>query len=188
MNYTKFVSEPSFFSFLLEIDRSTAIEAQKKSCAHCGGKLDRANFTRSGLGLPGTGDEEFLVRFSLCCRNDGCRKRLTPESVRFLRGVSYAALIIVLLAALNNGPDAADGKKLAAMLKVSRQTVQRWIRWWRDHVISSPFWRVRRGNFMPSLLEENLPHSLIEYYKGMIVDGRDALVALLIFLGPLRLR
>lgn len=185
MDYTNFVSQPAFFSFLLEIDRSIAAEAHAKACIHCGGKLDRADFWRSGHGLPGGADAEVLRRFSLCCRTDGCRKRAMPDSVRFLRGMSYVSIVIVILSALNHGPAAKNTTPLAAALKVSRQTVRRWIKWWRDVFPLSPLWRVGRGEFMPSLSEDNLPQSLLDHYKGKIDVTREIIAALLRFLAPL---
>ena len=186
IKYLDFVSQPAFFSFLLEIDRSIAAEAHGKPCHRCNGKLDRADFWRSGHGLPGGADEECRRRFSLCCRVDGCRARLTPESVRFLRGMSYVSFVIVLLSALSHGPSGERLATLAAQLNVSRQTIKRWITWWRNVVILSPLWRVRRGEFMPTLAESNLPQSLLDHYIGMINDSRAAVLTLLRFLAPLR--
>lgn len=117
---------------------------------------------------------------------DGCRTRLTPESVRFLRGMSYVSFVIVLLSALNHGPSGERMATLAVRLNVSRQTVQRWIKWWRDVFVVSPLWRVRRGEFMPSLSEDNLPQSLLDHYKGKIDLTREVVADLLRFLAPLR--
>lgn len=183
MDYISFLSQPAFFSFLLEIDRSIAEEAHGIPCVHCGGKLDRADFWRSGHGLPSGGDDECRRRFSFCCRADGCRRRSMPESLRFLRGMSYVSLVIVLFSALSNGGGQGRTATLAKRLKVSRQTVQRWLRWWHEVFMVSPFWRIRRGQFMPSLLETDLPHSLLDHYKDMI-DPRSGVASLLGFLAP----
>ena len=106
--------------------------------------------------------------------------------VRFLRGMSYVSVVIVLLSALSHGLSGERMAALAAQLKVSRQTVERWIKWWRDVVGTSPFWRVRRGEFMPAMAEDNLPRSLLDHYVGKIDDARDAVEALLRFLAPMR--
>ncbi len=187
MDYINFVSQPAFFSFLLEIDRSIADEAHERPCRHCGGKLDRADFWRSGHGLPSGGNDEHRRRFSLCCRTDGCRKRAMPDSVRFLRGMSYVSIIIVILSALNHGPASKCSASLTAQLKVCRQTVQRWIKWWRDVFGASPLWRCRRGEFMPPLSEDNLPRALLDHHMGKVgAVTREALAALLRFLAPMR--
>ena len=103
MHYYDCVSNPDFFSFLLEIDRSIAKEARRRRCSRCGGKLDVSNFQRSGYGLPPGSSKECLIRFSFCCREDGCRGRETPESLRFLWGKAYVSIVIVLISALQHG-------------------------------------------------------------------------------------
>ena len=90
MNLHQEIFSNCFFNFLLEVDRSIAAEAQEKGC-YCGQKLDVANFMRSGRGLP-AGPKKELLRFSFCCRGDTCRKRVTPDSVRFMRGKPTLAL------------------------------------------------------------------------------------------------
>ena len=100
--------------------------------------------------------------------------------------MSYASFVIVLLSALNHGPSGSRLATLVAQLNVSRQTIQRWIKWWRDVFIVSPLWRVRRGEFMPSLSEDNLPQSLLDHYKGKIDVTREIIASLLGFLASLR--
>lgn len=97
--------------------------------------------------------------------------------------MSYVSLVIVLFSALSNGGGQGRTATLAKRLKVSRQTVQRWLRWWHEVFMVSPFWRIRRGQFMPSLLETDLPHSLLDHYKDMI-DPRSGVASLLGFLAP----
>ena len=164
MNYYDFVAEPRFFSFLLEIDRSIAREAHKVPCRYCGGKLDQADFHRAGYGLPDEAPAEVRRRFSFCCRRDGCRRRLTPDSVRFLRGMAYTAIVRVLAAAIHHGltPDRANFIK--KNLHVSRQTSSLWIKWWREVFTPSPFWQKMRGLFMPPLDETKLPLALMNYF------------------------
>jgi hypothetical protein len=164
MNYYDFVSDPNFFEFLLKIDESIADEAHKKPCVHCGDKLNCGNFFRSGFGLPTGSRDALRTRFSFCCREPNCRRRLTPESLRFLRGMAYTSIVIVLLSAIYQGP---SGRRIAVLqqnLSVSRQTIHRWIRWWKDIFVESRFWRGARGRFMPVLDETNLAESLVEQF------------------------
>jgi hypothetical protein len=164
MNYYSFVSEPRFFEFLLEIDRSIAIAAHGVPCQHCGGKLDQADFHRTGYGIPDEAPAEVRRRFSFSCRVDGCRRRKTPDSVRFIRGMAYAAIVIVLAAAVHHGLTPDRVTAIRQKLNVSRQTVSLWIKWWRDQFAASPFWRKARGLFMPPLDEAKLPLELMNYY------------------------
>ncbi len=73
----------SFWSFPLSVDKDLA-ECARRRGSSCGGRLHSANYPRaprSGLGHP---PEEYRCRFSFCCDRDGCRRPLTPSSVRFL--------------------------------------------------------------------------------------------------------
>jgi DNA-binding transcriptional regulator YiaG len=186
MNYYDFVAHPEFFSFLLEIDRSIAAEAHAHPCSSCGDRLNRADFLRTGYGLPAGSDDDLRRRFSFCCRGDGCRKRLTPESVRFLRGVAYVAIVVVLMSAVAQGLSAARVKELTTKLKVSRQTVARWLAWWRGRVVTSPFWRERRGRFMPSLDESRLAAALVAAFEANGDEPQTVALRLLRFVASWR--
>jgi len=72
-----------FWSFLLAVDQDLAEETRKKACA-CGGRLHSANYPRKPRGTPVQLPEHECLRLSFCCDRDGCRKRVTPPSVRFL--------------------------------------------------------------------------------------------------------
>lgn len=186
MNYYDFVSDPNFFEFLLKIDQSIAEEAHKKPCVHCGDKLNRGNFFRSGFGLPDGSSDRLRTRFSFCCREPNCRRRLTSESLRFMRGMAYTSIVIVLLSAIYQGP---SGRRIAVLqqkLSVSRQTIRRWISWWKDIFVGSRFWRGARGRFMPVLDETNLPESLAEVFIREDTEINPQAEKLLGFLAPFR--
>ena len=77
-------------------------------------------------------------------------------------------------------------RRLAAVRKwlgdrVSRQTVERWRRWWLEVFTASPCWTARRGLFVAGVVEARLPLSLLDRFQG---DDRDRLVAALRFLSP----
>lgn len=184
MNYYDFVSQPRFFSFLLEIDQSIADEAHSKGCPSCGGRLNRANYMRSGYGVPAGGERALQRRFSFCCREDQCRKRKTPESLRFMRGMGYATITVILVSAIHHG---LTGERLSALtknLQVSRQTVSRWIKWWRERFATSRFWKTRLGRLASDLDPQCLPLSLLKAFDGAHSDKQSAMTALLKFLAP----
>ena len=184
MHYYDFVSEPAFFKLLLEIDRSIAAEAHLRPCAACDDKLNRADFWRIGYGLPVDADDECRRRFSFCCRRDGCRKRLTPESVRFLRGKAYVSVVIVLMSACQQGLSPDRVQKLTASLNVSRQTIASWLKWWKVRLVPSPFWKGQRGRFMPVLDETKLSFSLLEAFGQENAVAKTAVKSVLRFLAP----
>ncbi len=99
----KVLRDASFFAFLLEADREIAAEARAAGCADCGGVLHSARFRRKPRGGPPEVGEEAELRYSFCCAEEGCRKRRTPASLRFLgRKVYYGIVVVVVSAMLQN--------------------------------------------------------------------------------------
>ena len=74
----------SFWSFLLSVDTDLAESARRQGCS-CGGRLHCANYREHREVGPGDLPDEYRYRFSFCCDRDGCRKRVTPPSVRVSR-------------------------------------------------------------------------------------------------------
>ena len=92
-----------FWSFLLTVDQDLAEETRKKACP-CGGRLHSANYLRKPRGTPVRLPEQECLRFSFCCDRDGCRKRATPPSVRFLGRKVYLGAIVILISAMRQDP------------------------------------------------------------------------------------
>jgi hypothetical protein len=173
-----------FWDLLLEIDHDLAAEARARRCA-CGGALHAANYPRKPRGGPAGLGREHGVRLSLCCAVDGCRRRTTPESVRFLGRRVFVAGVVVLVAALVEG---ATGRRLAVLRRlfgVSRLTLARWREWWREVFPATAFWQAERGRFVPPPAAAELPGGLIGRFSAL--GGRPALIALLSFLAPVGL-
>ena len=79
-------------------------------CLVCGGPLHRSDYARKPRGaLMAAAGEEFVTRFSLCCGRDGCRKRATPPSLRFLGRRAYLGAVVIMATydELGGGIDAA---------------------------------------------------------------------------------
>jgi hypothetical protein len=83
---------------------------------------------------------------------------------------------------MRHGATPARMRKLHEHLGVSRRTVERWRRWWRETFAESPFWRAAAAAFMPPAEPGRLPASLLERFAG---DDEARLVALLRYLGPI---
>ncbi len=159
------LTEASFFHDLLRIDEDVARQVRGGGCRHCGGPLDTANFMRKPRGqVAGLGDN-FKVRFSFCCRVDGCRKRVTPASVRFSGRRTYLAVVLLLVAAVRQGLTGVSELDLRAAVGVDRQTIKRWLGWWQDHFQRSRFWVLGRARFMPPLDEQRLAAALTEAFQ-----------------------
>jgi hypothetical protein len=171
-----------FWALLLEMDRELARSAREKGCS-CGGVLHAANYPRKPRGGPGHLGREHEMRFSLCCAVDGCRRRVTPASVRFLGRRVYVAGVVTLVAALREGTTARRLAVLRRVFGVTRSTVERWRRWWREVFPETSFWRAARRLFVPALAPAELPGVLIERFRG---DGeRPALIGVLSLIAPI---
>lgn len=171
-------------SLLPRIDDDLATKAQAAGCPFCGGRLDVANYPRAPRGLTEAGEEN-LMRRSFCCAVEGCRRRRTPPSVRFLGRKVYAGAVVVLATALQHGPSKKSVTKLSALLGISRRTLVRWRRWWSTMFAASRFWSSLRGRFVPAVDETTMPASLL---SRMTVTDEPAVVALLRLLAPISTR
>lgn len=184
--YATLLSDVHFHELLLAVDRDLAEACRAEGCEHCGGALHSARYPRKPNGRPKSVacrlGRDHDLRFSFCCARDGCRKRETPASVRFLGRRVYVAAIVVLIAILRHGATDARMQRLSDVVSVDRRTVKRWRRWWRETVPATPFWRTARARFMPPVAHDQMPASLLERFAG---DDSDRLVATLRFLGPI---
>lgn len=142
---------------MLAADEQLAAQVQGRGCVHCGGRLDRADYPRKVRGVPPAAEREFARRISFCCRRDGCRRRATPASLRFLGRRVYAGAVVAL----------AGAERIA---EVPRRTGKRWLDWWRTTFIASSAWRLGRGQFAIAVSEDDLPGSLLSRF-GDHADG-----------------
>ncbi len=180
--YRAMKQDTRFHGAILEMDRDLAAAARMELCTVCGDVLHAADFTRKPRGGPPGLGREHDIRFSLCCAGRECRKRHTPASVRFLGRKVYIGASVVLVSAMRHGATPARMRKLREHIGVSRRTVERWRRWWREAFAESAFWRAAAAAFMPPAEPGRLPLSLLERFAG---DDEARLVALLRFLGPI---
>lgn len=168
---------------LLEADRELAARARAAGC-ECGGVLHSARYRRKPRGgVPGELRESYRRRESLCCAREGCRRRTTPPSVRFLGRRVYVAAVVVLVSAMTGGVTAKRAAHMRELIGVDRRTLQRWRAWWLETFLGTAFWAEARARLMPSIEESRLPASLLERFIGEQTD--DALVSCLRFLSPI---
>jgi hypothetical protein len=179
--YQELFGDTRFHHLLLAFDADLAEVARAGRCLICSGPLHSAKFPRKPRGRCCTLGPEHDLRFSFCCAIDGCRKRETPPSLRFLGRKVYLAVTVVLVAIMRHGATAARVTRLTAAVRVDRRTIERWRAWWRDTFTATPFWQMARAAFMPPVDHDRLPATLLERFAG---DGADRLVALLRFIGP----
>jgi len=170
-----------FFELLLSFDRQIAESAHADRCHRCGAVLHWGSFGRKPRGVPAGLGPEHLQRFSLCCAADGCRKRETPASLRFLGRKVFLGAMVVLISAMQSGLTPARVRQLQELVGVSRRSVARWRDWWRSVFTESAFW-CAHGAFVPPVTTAQLPESLLKRFAG---EAEQQLVLLLRFLAPI---
>jgi hypothetical protein len=184
--YSALLTNASFHELLLAFDRDLADSHRAPGCA-CGGILHSAKYPRKPRGLPlelrRSLGPEHSQRFSFCCAIDGCRSRATPPSLRFLGRKVYHAAIVVLAAIMWQGVTEARLQRLRGAITIDRGTLKRWQAWWRGAFTATPFWRMARAQFIPSVDEAQIPAALLERFAGDSLAER--VIALLRFLAPI---
>ena len=152
-----------FWSFLFTIDQDLAETTRKQGCP-CGGRLHRANYPRKPRGDADQIPKQQRIRLSFCCDRDGCRKRVTPPSVRFLGRKVYLGAVVILISAMRQGPSPRRVRELSKRFGVDRRTIARWQVFWRDHFPQTPFWKVARARLEPVVEIATLPYSLLDAF------------------------
>jgi hypothetical protein len=151
------------WSVLLAIDQDLAETTRKKACP-CGGHLHCANYLRKPRGTLVQLPEEQRLRLSFCCDRDGCRKRATPPSVRFLGPKVYLAAIVIVVSTMRQGPTPRRVRELSRRFGADRRTIARWQVFWREHFPQTPFWKVARAHLVPVVEIVSLPYSLVDAF------------------------
>ena len=180
--YHQLLREASFWSFLFELDHHLAETCRQQGCS-CGGQLHSARYPRKPRGGCENLPQSYSSRFSFCCDRDGCRKRTTPPSVRFLGRKVYLAAVVVLVAAMRQGPSPRRVRELTDLFGADRRTIVRWRVFWQEHFPQTPFWKLARGRFARLALVE-LPRALLEAFVQR-KDSREDWQRLLEFLSPI---
>ena len=168
----------NFFRMLLSIDQELAKELKAGGCS-CGSVLHCADFPRKPRACPAEVRKDFDSRFSFCCYR--CRTRATPMSVRFLGARVYLAVAVVVTSA-QRVETSASATRFAQTLSVPVRTLERWRCWWQGQFPLTALWRGDGARFMPPVVTERLPASLLERFEGALADQ---LMRLLWFLTPL---
>ena len=187
--YQAVLADAKFHEQLLVFDRDLAASARATEharegarCWLCGGALHAASYDRKPRGGPPGLGQEYAERFSFCCGVDGCRKRTTPASLRFLGRKVYLATVVTLISAMLLGTTPARLARLSAVPGIDRRTLARWRAWWRSSFTDGPFAIVAKAALVPPLDIAGLPVSLLDRFAGGLDQKHTALLR---FLGPL---
>jgi len=180
--YAALLADGRLYDLLQRFDEDLAAEHRARGCSHCEGVLHSARYRRKPRGFIGRLNPEYGQRLSFCCAREGCRRRATPPSFRFLGRKVYLGAVVVLISALRYGVSPARLRYLEGRIRVNRRTVMRWRKWWCEQFIATPFWRQASANLMPPIEPARLPASLLARFAG---DLQDRLISLLRFIAPL---
>ena len=152
-----------FWLYLLAIDQDLAETVRKNGCS-CGGRLHCANYFRKPRGTPVQLPDPQRLRLSFCCDREGCRKRATPPSVRFLGRKVYLGAIVILISAMRHGPTPRRVRELSERFGADRRTIARWQVFWREHFPQPHFWKTARARLVPLIEIVSLPYSLLDAF------------------------
>jgi len=179
----KLLRDASLYRVLLQIDLDLATRVQAAGCP-CGGRLHSARYPRKPRGALSRLPPGYRWRESFCCAREGCRRRRTPASVRFLGRRVYLGAVVVLISALIHGPNPARLARLRRLTGVSTSTLERWRSWWLTTFRASAVWREAQARLV-EVARSALPASLLAGFGG---EERDRLVKCLGFLAPITTR
>jgi hypothetical protein len=176
-------TDEDFYVLLRLIDDDLARMARAQGCT-CGGKLHSADYPRKPRGGPKGVRDRIVMRASFCCAEEGCRRRKTPPSVRFLGRKVYFTVVVLLLPILQEGATPLRVRRLRALFRVSQRTLQRWRKWWLEVVPQTQWWQAERAQRGAGFeTERELPGSLLVGLlerDGSAIDRARAVLVILL--------
>lgn len=164
--YHSITLDPNFFNHLLATDKQIARQVQAQNCSVCSGKLYQAHYERKPRGIPDGVDPDYVIRFSFCCATQGCRKRTTAPSLRFLSRKVYTSVILLLVFLLREKTDEAKVGCLNQYFKreIAVETIRRWRCFWLFQLpLSMTF---KRQGFSEQQ-KQTMPVSLVCLFKQL---------------------
>ena len=172
------------YVLLGKFDEDLARAARSEGCP-CGGRLHRATYPRKPRGGPDDLGDDYDRRHSFCCAEEGCRRRATPPSVRFLGRKVYLGAVVLIATAMQHGPTPTRAARLRELVGASVRTLRRWRSWWRGAFCETAFWKAARGLLASPVAEASLPLSLLDRFRVRGRRWRSVVALALSVLGPL---
>jgi len=162
--YHYLLTDARFHNSLFDLDRLIVEQVRQAQCPKCSGHLNQSNFPRKPRGVPKDTTADYHIRFSLCCSTEGCRKRFTPPSMRFLSRKVYSSAVIFLIFMLKPQTDESRIETINRLLgtTLSIETLRRWRHFWTKDIPQTHTWK--RLAFS-RLHAQNLPVSLLALFE-----------------------
>ena len=168
----------SLFEGLRQVDADLAARTRKAGCPHCGGALDDGGWLRKPRGCEVDLPEKVRRRHGLCCR--ACRRRVLPPSAVFLdRKVYLGAVVLMSIAARQRRLVGSTANALRKLFGVSKDTLGRWLAFFRVDLPASDRWRRVRGVVSADVRNDTLPSPLLAQLDRRLGEGEAALQACL---------
>ncbi|WP_437542220.1 hypothetical protein WME97_12865 [Sorangium sp. So ce367] len=173
--FDHFTLKGEFFATLEALDRAIARRVAASRCSACGGPLHAGNYPRKPRGaLIAPEGEAFVVRFSFCCGREGCRRRATPPSLRFLGRRVYLAVVVIVASLAAQAIDVASAQPTG----VPRRTTRRWLTWWRGPFLATEVLLAIRARLV-GVDVGRIPRSIIERLPGTADEQMRTMLHLL---------
>lgn len=153
-----------FFEGLTAIDAAITERVAQAGCIFCGGPLHRGDYPRKPRGGRIAAAVDFDRRYSLCCGREGCRRRATPPSVRFLGRRVYVGAVVIIASVVALAAATASAARRATGL--ASRTLRRWLRWWRGPFVATPVFVAIAARLVPAVDRLHLPASILERLVG----------------------
>jgi len=173
------LSDSRLFVLLTQFDEDLAAQARVAGC-RCGGRLHSARYRRKPRGGPADLGPAYDWRLSFCCAEEGCRRRVTPPSMRYLGRRVYLGVVVVLVSAMEHGLCLRRVATLHQHLGIGLRTLRRWRQWWRSVFTRSAVWRAAASRFLPPVADHALPHAMLERLGGSATERALAVLRLLL--------
>ena len=153
-----------FFAWLEQLEEQLTLRVAAANCAARGGALHRSDYRRKPRGgLIAAEGEDSMVRFSLCCGREGCRKRATPPSLRFLGRRVYLGAVVIVASMVAQALGTA--KQIRGATGVPGRTVRRWLDWWRGPFLSTEVFVMLRARWV-GIAVDQIPESTRARLEG----------------------
>jgi hypothetical protein len=167
-----------FFAQLEQEDEKIARKVADGGCLACGsGALHRSDYSRKARGgLIAPEGEGSVTRFSLCCNLEGCRKRATPPSLRFLGRRVYLGAVVIVASMFARV--IANAAELRQVTGVPVRTTRRWLGWWGGPFVSTGVFVAVCARLIGVAVAE-LPRSIVLRLPGSPTEQVGAMLALL---------
>ena len=179
--YHSLLTDARFHNSLVDLDRLIAEQVRQEQCRFCHGNLHQSHFPRKPRGVPEETHPDYSIRFSYCCGTEGCRKRFTPPSMRFLSRKIYSSIVIIIIFLLKPETDESRIEGLNRLLdtQLSVENLRRWRHFWTKDIPQTHTWKRLP---LHQSLSQSLPVSLLGLFQRI---GEQSLIKGLKLILPL---